>query len=36
MDLAGRKRIVVVIYRNTERLEKELGPGRMGVLLEEQ
>ena len=32
----GRERISVVIYRGTKRLGKELGPGRMGVLLVEQ
>lgn len=33
---ADQKSIKVVIYRGTERLEKELNPGRMGILFEEQ
>jgi len=33
---AGKKQVKVVIFRGTERMEKELSPGRMGVLLEEQ
>jgi len=32
----GRAHIKVMIYRGSERMEKEIGPGRMGVLLEEQ
>ncbi len=34
-EKAGKERIKVVIYRGTERMEVELGPGLMGVTLEE-
>ena len=34
-EKAGKKQIKVVIYRDTARVEKEIGPGLMGVLLEE-
>ena len=35
-ETLGKKRIAVVIYRDTKRMYKELDPGRMGVTLVEQ
>ena len=35
-EAAGRQNIRIVLYRGPERIEKEIGPGQMGVLLEEQ
>jgi S1-C subfamily serine protease len=34
-EAVGKNRVLVVIYRGTERMEKFLGPGRMGVNLAE-
>jgi len=35
-EAAGKEHVEVIILRGREKIKKELGPGRMGVLLEEQ
>jgi hypothetical protein len=35
-ETAGKERIVAVVYRGSEQVETVLGPGRIGIVLQEQ